>query len=251
MGDLLPQVKVNPRIILTPDKTNIEKILSLAKKDDLLDFLGLDRYRNIEKTVKDANDGKFTIKNVKDLIKGNPTSLNEFSKSPIAQKIYQYYVTSANKANSAEGIAKATKSKQMESIMKDAKHKYVGCIATKVDPDVYEECLYEYDNPIAKYEQYGIVPYNALRNREYENELAKGNQNRAGVLKLPENAKISQLPRGIRQFIDNHPDDFEDYLQEIKAESKYLDTIKKVMKKEKDLDKRAHMQVQLLQALQE
>ena len=72
MGDILPQVKVSQRVALTPDKTNIEKILSMAKKDDILDFLGLEKFRAFEKAVKEANGGKFSIKNLKDLIRQNP-----------------------------------------------------------------------------------------------------------------------------------------------------------------------------------
>jgi len=61
------------------------------------------------------------------------------------------------KLNSEERLEKRTKNMQASKIMKSAKRKYVGCIATKTSLEVYEECLDEYSNPIENYEKISIV----------------------------------------------------------------------------------------------
>lgn len=110
--------------------------------------------------------------------------------------------------------------------MSTARRKYVGCIATRTPLEVYKECLDEYNDSTAKYEQYGIVPYNTVRERQYNTELSLGNNNRATTLKLSEKAKISYLLRSIREYINKNPNYFNNYLNEIKAKSKYLKAIK-------------------------
>ena len=103
----------------------------------------------------------------------------------------------------------------------------------------------EYNNPTENYEKISIVPYNALRQKQYENELELGNSQRAGVLKLSEKSKISYLPKGLRQYIDANPQKFDNYLREVKAEGEYLDAVKQAMRNEKDLDERERMKGRL------
>eukprot|EP01124_Arcella_intermedia_P006747 TRINITY_DN1405_c0_g1_i7.p1 TRINITY_DN1405_c0_g1~~TRINITY_DN1405_c0_g1_i7.p1 ORF type:complete len:105 (+),score=18.19 TRINITY_DN1405_c0_g1_i7:352-666(+) len=52
---------------------------------------------------------------------------------------------------------------------------------------------------------------------------------RQAILKWPNDDKtptIRDLPRGIRVYMNDHPQDFDNYLKEIKAEQKYLKMIK-------------------------
>jgi len=51
-GDILPFVKVSQKQLLGPDQLSDDKLLAIAKKDDLLDFLGLDQFRGIERAGK-------------------------------------------------------------------------------------------------------------------------------------------------------------------------------------------------------
>ena len=48
-------------------------------------------------------------------------------------------------------------------------------------------------------------------------KISNNHSNKAGVLMLPENAKISYLPKGLRKFMDQYPQQFNNYLSEIKA----------------------------------
>jgi len=241
----LPNVKVQEKKILGPQEIPIVKLLSMAKKDDLLDFLELTSFREIERQIKANNAGKFKVSEMKRWIFEHPEYLERFRRSPVVVRLYDDYVQKMQKANSVEGVEKQTKELQASKIMKAARKKYVGCIATKTPPEVYEDCLDEYNDPTESYEKYSIVPYNALRQKQYDHELELGNSQRAGVLKLTERTKISYLPKGLRQYIDAHPEKFNDYLREIKAEGEYLDAVKHAMRNEKDLNARERMRGRL------
>ena len=182
---------------------------------------------------------------MKKYILNHPEFLERFRRSPVVARLYEDYVKKTQKQNAQEGIEKRTKQLQSSKIMKPVRKKYVGCLAAHTSPEIYEECLEEYNDLIENYEKYSLIPYNALRQKQYENELELGNTQRAGVLKLSENARISYLPKGIRQYIDSHPEKFASYLREVKAESDYLHAIKEAMRHEKDLDEREKMRERL------
>jgi len=149
------------------------------------------------------------------------------------------------KQNAQKGLKKRTKQLQTSKIMKLVRKKYVGCIALHTSPEIYKECLEEYNDSNENYEKYSLIPYNALRQKQYENELELENTQRAGVFKLSENAKISYLPKGIWQYIDSHPEKFDSYLWKVKTESEYLHAIKKAMRHEKNLHEHEKMRERL------
>ncbi|PRP77300.1 hypothetical protein PROFUN_05545 [Planoprotostelium fungivorum] len=52
------------------------------------------------------------------------------------------------------------------------------------------------------------------------------------ILRPPPGMKVQHLPKGIRKYVTRNPADFKDYLDEISAETKYLSTISRLVKKE-------------------
>ena len=95
--DILPIVKVNPRKVSQPGEILVDKILKWATKDDLIDFMGLDQFRNVEKHIKDTNEGKFKLSLLKDFIMQTPELLNALRTSQVAVKIYDKYVQKVQK----------------------------------------------------------------------------------------------------------------------------------------------------------
>ena len=181
----------------------------MAKKDDLLDFLELTSFKKIEQQIKANNTSKFKVSEMKRWIFEHPEYLEHFRRSPVVVWLYDDYVQKMQKANSVEGVEKQTK--ELHDL-KAARKKYVGCITTKTPPEVYEDCLDEYNDPVKSYEKYSIVPYNVLRQKQYDHELELKNNQHTGVLKLSKQTKISYLPKGLHQYIDAHPEKFNDYL---------------------------------------
>ena len=136
----------------------------------------------------------------------------------------------------------------MNWLLNKPKKQFLGCIAKHTPPEVFEKCVSEYDDPNAKYEQYKIAPYTGLRNSTYEKELAANNLRRAAVLKMKEGVTISNLPRRICEYVNNHPEEFKDYFDELKAETKYLSTINKMVKKQSSPDAHEQLRAKILRA---
>lgn len=234
-----------PNEPLSPAKVPVKKLLTYANKDDLLDFLGLAFYRTMEQAIKNQY-GKFTLAHLKKTIAEDPSLVNKLQNSDVFKKLYLQYVNKYNESKSEKGMQQKADHQLATKLMNKAKRQYVGCLATKIQPETYESCLSLYNDPVAQYDKYKIVPYNALKQKQYEQELAVHNTKNAKVLKLTDKAKISYLPKGIRQYIDSHPEEFSDYLYEIKSEAQYLDAIRKAMRNEKDINQREHVRRQLM-----
>ena len=69
--------------ILGPQEIPIVKLLSMAKKDDLLDFLELTSFKKIEQQIKANNTSKFKVSEMKRWIFEHPEYLEHFRRSPV------------------------------------------------------------------------------------------------------------------------------------------------------------------------
>lgn len=67
-GLALPEVNVQPRKVLGPTEISVNKLITLAKKNDLIDFLDLTGFREIERQVRNENGGKFKLGEMKKYI---------------------------------------------------------------------------------------------------------------------------------------------------------------------------------------
>ena len=110
-----------------PTEIGVNKLIAFAKKDDLMDFLELSGFREIERQVKNENGGKFKLGDMKKYILNHGELLERFRRSPLAAKLYDTYTERMRKTNSEEGLFKTTRQKQVSKIMSGAKRKYVGC----------------------------------------------------------------------------------------------------------------------------
>ncbi|PRP87273.1 hypothetical protein PROFUN_01535 [Planoprotostelium fungivorum] len=155
------------------------------------------------------------------------------------QQAYNKYLAANAKVND---LTRQQQSKQKQ---------FLGCVAKHTPPEVFQKCVEQYDDPDAKYEQYKIIPYSGLRNSAYEKELNAGHTNRAAVLRPPPGMKIQHLPKGIREYVSKNPSEFKDYLDEISAETKYLSTISRLVKKETGPDARDRIRRRILQAAED
>ncbi|PRP72997.1 hypothetical protein PROFUN_14660, partial [Planoprotostelium fungivorum] len=147
----------------------------------------------------------------------------------------QRYDLSAVSSNSGSGSwDDATSIQQVSGSKYKAndltRQQFLGCVAKHTPPE------------------FKIVPYSGLRNSAYEKELNAGHTNRAAVLRPPPGMKIQHLPEGIRVYVSRNPADFKDYLDEISAETKYLSTISRLVKKENGPDARNRIRRRILQA---
>ena len=96
--------------------------------------------------------------------------------------------------------------------MTKPRHRYLGCLATKIQPEDYEDCLENYDNP--DYDNIGLVP-SRLHQRVYEN----GDDKTKGLLgPTIENKSFSDLPTGLKHYMSSHPSEFKNYYNQRRHE---------------------------------
>ena len=153
-------------------------------------------------------------KNIKGVLANDPGFVSELRNSAAGQNAYQKY-----RANYMRMVNPAMQQKRLNvcKAMVEPNRGFRGCIATKVDPQDYQTCTQEYDNP--EYQDIELIPYRALKQCVY---TKTGNE-----LLAPSKGRINMLPKGLRAYYLQHPDDYTSYIQEHKQELKLLKTVKK------------------------
>jgi hypothetical protein len=204
-------------------QNTIPEILDFANLKDIKDALGSAAYYSMLSDVEGMTGKKPSLKGIKKYISNNEVFL-------------KIVVTNANLNNRfrAEGQAFALKKaqskankKEVNTLMKLPKKQYRGCIATRLDAEDYEFCNQDYANPEKHYERYSaMVPTQSIRQAEYNKARNRGDEKSQKVLQLDSEMTIRDLPRGIRLYMNDNPEKFDAYLQEIKAEQRYLKSIK-------------------------
>jgi hypothetical protein len=197
-----------------------EKLLHFISLPDLEGILGAERFSAVQQQVKSAGM-KPTSKNLKSVLANDREFITNLRRSPAGQTAFdKYRQTSQRLLNPAMREKRA----QVRSAMAGPRRGIVGCLATKVEPSDYQECVNTYDNP--EYQDISIVPYQALRQSAYQ-------KTKNPLLAPAKSAThISQLPHGLRSYIRQHPSEYESYLQERKAELKLLKSVKKNIARE-------------------
>ena len=114
------------------------------------------------------------------------------------------------------------RSKIVGQKMSKPRQRYLGCLATKLSPEDYQECYDAYNDP--KYDNMKLVPqglkkhiFHTTDDEELKTALRPSVMN-------PEN-NFSDLPSGLRSYIRNNPTEFANYVQERKQELRLLRSV--------------------------
>ena len=94
-------------------------------------------------------------------------------------------------------------------------------MASKLELSDFKECAENYNRP--EYQSLTLVPSAALK----QSAFLKSNNPLLAPSK--KEAHISYLPKGLRAYIYAHPSDYEDYLEERKAEVEYLKSVRRIV----------------------
>ena len=193
------------------------QLFAVATLSDIKDAIGTPEYY-IHVATFETNEGhKPNLSELKKFIaKNNPQDYDRIVSFPDVLDRLQ------KKKKSPE------KNHDRNKVLSLPKKQYKGCLSTKLKVKDYEECLGQYDDPDQHYEKYStMIPNNAIRNREYHKAVVLNDHARAGILKLPDNITIRDLPAGIRLYMKSHPEQYRDYMKELKAEREYLKAIER------------------------
>jgi len=207
------------------DDSLVAKLLKVATKNDLKKVLGVETFFKLVSFLE-TSQGKSTLPLIKKGITQNEQLRAIIENSSLLQAKYQDKQT---KKSSPEFQIQQQHQKDLNKVMRKPKKQYQGCLASQLNPDQYNYCLSSYDDPKMDYAKYSqMVPHKALRYNEYRKALQNGEHEKASTLQLSNKqlSSIRDLPTGIRLYMKKFPDDFEDYLSEVKAEAEYLQSIK-------------------------
>jgi hypothetical protein len=190
------------------------KLLHYAKKEDLLRTLEPTRVRQLEEQAR-AEDQTFSAKYLKTALALDDAFMEHFRESMLGNEAMTRYGDNYERMTDPVLVAK---SRAVRSAMVAPRKGFLGCVATKLDPSDIRKCAQTYDEP--QYRNVELVPRSGLKHAVFEHT---GNQ----LLAPSPRSHISYLPRGLKQYVTERPDEYADYIRERKAELEYLKSVKK------------------------
>ena len=184
------------------------KLLHHMKREDLVEALGPGTYAALQQQAASQGES-FTSKYLKKQVASDPELSQHVRGTDLGSRAFAKYQANLERITSP---ATAAKSREVRKAMAEPRQSYMGCIATKVSPADIRNCTENYDRE--EYQGVSLVPSAALRESAYRKT---GNP----ALVSPA-MHISDLPRGLKQYISEHPEEYEDYMEERKAEVEFL-----------------------------
>ena len=188
------------------------KLMHFMRREDLATALGPATYKAIENEATAAGEN-FTSRFLKNYVANDVAMIEHLRGTELGQQAFDKYMANYRRITDPGALARG---REVRKAMAGPRKGYLGCIATKVKPDDIRDCVDNFDNE--SYQSLELVPSAALRESAFR---------KTGNMALRSNAHISDLPRGLKQYIDSHPDEYEDYLDERKAEVEFLKSVRR------------------------
>lgn len=165
------------------------KLLNYVVKAKLKTLIDPDKYAEIETQLKlSLGKDKISLKDMKQYLSKNEEFMDILRQHQIGADAFTKYLRAAGRLQNID----RNHATQVRRTMTRPRSRYLGCLASKIQPDDYADCLDKYDSP--KYDKIGLIP-NKLRQRVYDN----GDQSVKALLgKSVEGRRFSDLPSGLR-----------------------------------------------------
>jgi hypothetical protein len=187
------------------------KLLNYVQKDALIAFVTPVKYSEVEQKLRvSLRQSKVNLKDIKKYLATRADFITALRKSATGSDAFVKY-------NAAVGRLRAinrTQGTAVRKVMAEPRRRYQGCLATKLKPTDYEDCLDTFDDDA--YDNIALVPP-SLAQRVYD----KGNTATRNILeqKITRNTgTFSDLPNGLRSYISKNPDQFKDYYEQRRHE---------------------------------
>ena len=129
------------------------KLLNYVKKADLVAFLTPQRYSQMENELKtELKVEKVNLKQMKQKLAVNQQFIAALKQNQLGQQAWAKYETSQARFRDPQLRAR---SKLVRQKLTQPRRRYIGCLATKLDPEDYRDCYTAYD---PKYDNIKLVP---------------------------------------------------------------------------------------------
>ena len=197
----------------TADTLPSDKLVHYLTKDEVISVLG-DAYPAIvnEATVSGL---KPTSKYLKSRLLDNNDLVEQVRETELGARAAGRYNAHVQRLTNP---ATKAKSQAVRAAMVQPRHGFLGCVATKIKPKDLRNCVENYDAP--EYQTIDLVPHQALKQSVYA-------KTRNPALAPTAAAAISELPKGLQGYIRRNPEQFDDYLEEKRAEVDFLRAVRR------------------------
>jgi len=206
------------------------KLLNHVKKSELVSFLTPQKYLELENQLRQQlNKEKITLKDVKKFLSEQPEFISSLKNNQLGQSAWMKYQTAVSRMRDPQ---MRERMRIVREGMTQPRSRMTGCLATKIQPEDYVDCLDNYNDE--RYDNIKLIP-TALKQRV-------GEHTQNPVLKTAllstrsTTTGFNDLPSGLRTFIKQNPTEFKNYFQERRHE---LNLIKSVMKNLAPAEKQA------------
>ena len=210
----------------TTEATDLQ-MLNYIKEQDLIRCVGADHYKHLKESLAKKLQSKVTLRQVKHEIGASAfyqNLLRQIRASPIGVEAVNKYLEARARAKRID----KSKCSIIKAAMTQARTRFLGCLATKIPSQLFDEILESYDD--AKYDNIKIIP-NTLRHRVYENttdeKLKECMEPSIKTLNLSNN-----LPPGLKAYMRKYPREFLQQTRELQTQRKLANTILRSMKSE-------------------
>ena len=196
------------------------KVLNYIKKAELVSLVSPQRYSQIENEVKQQlGVERANLKQVKKYLSTNQDFINALKQNPLWEQGVKKYEASKARLTNPTLVARSRATRQA---MRQPRSRYLGCLATKLQPEDFRDCYDAYND--AKYDNMKLVP-SGLKKQIYNTTDDKQLQEVLRPSVMNPNTSFSDLPSGLRGYIRTHPSEFANYVQERKNELRLLRSV--------------------------
>jgi hypothetical protein len=226
---------------MTADYDNVapSKLLNYVKKQDLVQFITPEKYKQVEDQLRqELGKEKITLKDVKKFLSNQEEFVDSIKNDALGHQAWEKYKQAVQRMRDPAMIQRRNAVRQG---MTQPRRRYLGCLASKLQPDDYKGCLDTYDD--VKYERLKLVP-SGLKQRVYQNTTDATLRTALGPTINNPKTYFSDLPTGLRSYIKFHPTEFKNYFDERKYELKLIKSVLKNLSPEDKTALRRHFQEQ-------
>ena len=158
---------------------------------------------------------------------------------PLGQEAFQKYLVAVQRIQATE----KQRAQKVRQGMNKPRRQFQGCLATKVSPEGYQDCLENFDDPNRQYEKIATVP-SALKVSVYEK--TRDPELKQALHPTISNPRFyaSDLPSGLRQYIQRFPTEFRQYFDERRHELGLLKAVLRSLSPEAKRELRQRYQQQ-------
>jgi hypothetical protein len=215
------------------------KLLKYVKKQDLVQFITAGKYKQVEEQLRtELNKEKITLRDVKKFLSAQSDFVDSIKNDALGHQAWEKYKQAVQRMRDPTMIQRRNAVRQG---MTQPRRRYLGCLASKLEPDDYKGCLDNYDDE--KYERLKLVP-SGLKQRVYQNTTDEALRTALGRTIHNPKSSFSDLPTGLRRYIKLHPTEFKNYFDERKYELKLIKSVLKNLSPQDNTALRRHFQQQ-------